>query len=134
MFDDGKWIFEKCINKDKPPRKIRLPTSLVLKDIFSENKLKEYLMMLKKMCKPRGVAGALHINKGQNLIIERRVSAEKMRKKTKEYQYFVLKDIFSEGNLKKCINGIKNILTKNEECDKGLVKPLHGRGDMVLCT
>jgi len=55
-----------------------------------------------------------------------------MRKKTKEYQAFVLKDIFSERNLKKCINGIKNILTKNEECDKGLVKPLHGREDMVL--
>ena len=84
------------------------------------------------MCKIRGVAGASYINKGQNLIIERRVSAEKMRKKTKEYQYFVFEDIFSERNLKKCINGMKNILTKNEECDKGLVKPLHGRGDTVL--
>ncbi|KYK38143.1 MAG: hypothetical protein AYK18_07870 [Theionarchaea archaeon DG-70] len=84
------------------------------------------------MCKIRGVAGALYINKGQNLIIERRVSAEEMRKKIKEYQVFVLKDIFSERNLKKCINGIKNILQKNEECDKGLVKPLHGRGDTVL--
>jgi len=68
----------------------------------------------------------LHTNKGQNLIIERRVSAEEIGEKTKEYQYFVLEDIFSERNLKKCINGIKNILTKNEECDKGLVT-LHGR-------
>jgi len=75
-------------------------------------------MMLKKICEIRGVAGALYINKGQNLIIERRVSAEKIGEKTKEYQYFVLKDIFSEKNLKKCINGMKNILTKNEECDK----------------
>ena len=83
------------------------------------------------MCKIRGVAGALYINKGQNLIIERRVSAEEVRKKTKEYQAFVLRDIFPERNLKKCINGIKNILTKNEECDKGLVKPLYGREDMV---
>ncbi|MBU7028396.1 MAG: hypothetical protein HXS48_15795 [Theionarchaea archaeon] len=85
------------------------------------------------MRKPKGVAGALYINKGLNLIIERRVSAEKMRKKTREYQYFAFNKIFSERNLKKCINGIKNILTKNE-CDKGLVKPLHGRGNTVLCT
>jgi len=89
-------------------------------------------MMLKKMCKPRGAAGALYMNKGRNLIIEKRVSAEKMERKTKEYQYFVLKDIFSERNLKKCINEIKKILTKNEECNKGLVKPLHGREDLVL--
>jgi len=40
--DDGKRIFEKCINKDKTPRKIRLSTNLVLKDIFSEDRLKEY--------------------------------------------------------------------------------------------
>jgi len=84
------------------------------------------------MCKIRGVAGALYINKGQTLIIERRVSADEMRKKTKEYQAFVFKDIFSENELKKYINGIKNILQKNEECDKGLVKPLHERGDMIL--
>jgi len=62
--------------------------------------------------KPRGAAGMLHTNKGQNLIIESRVSADEIGEKTKKYQIFVLKDIFSEKNLKKCINGIKNILKK----------------------
>ena len=35
-----------------------------------------------------------------------------MRKKTKEYQTFVLKDIFPENKLKKYMNRIKNILQK----------------------
>ena len=56
----------------------------------------------------------LHTNKGQNLVILRRVSVEEIGEKTKEYQYFVLNKIFSEKNLKKCINGIKNIIQKNE--------------------
>jgi len=33
-----------------------------------------------------------------------------MRKKTKEYQTFVLKDIFPEYKLKEYIDGIKDIL------------------------
>ena len=50
MSDYGKQIFEKCINKDKTPRKIRFPTSLVLKDIFSEDGLKEYPNNVGKKC------------------------------------------------------------------------------------
>jgi len=42
-------------------------------------------MILKKMCEARRAAGILHINKGQNLIAERRVSAEEMRKKQKNH-------------------------------------------------
>jgi len=44
-----------------------------------------------------------------------------MRKKTKEYQTFVLKNIFPEYSLKEYMNRIKNILQKNgesEEIDK----------------
>ena len=41
-----------------------------------------------------------------------------MRKKTKEYQTFVLKDIFPEYDLKGYMNGIKNILQKNGEVDE----------------
>jgi len=39
-----------------------------------------------------------------------------MRKKTKEYQTFVLKDTFPEYKLKEYMNKIKNILQKNGEC------------------
>ncbi|MBU7030588.1 MAG: hypothetical protein HXS48_26885 [Theionarchaea archaeon] len=52
---------------------------------------------------------------GRKKIFEKRVSAEEMKKKTKEYQAFVLKDIFSEDELKEYMNGIKNILQKNGE-------------------
>ena len=41
-----------------------------------------------------------------------------MRKKTKEYQTFVFKDIFSEYKLKKYMNEIKNILQKNGESEE----------------
>ncbi|MBU7029406.1 MAG: hypothetical protein HXS48_20895 [Theionarchaea archaeon] len=41
-----------------------------------------------------------------------------MERKTKGYQAFVLKDIFSEDGLKEYLNGIKNILQKNTKCSK----------------
>ena len=41
-----------------------------------------------------------------------------MRKKTKEYQTFVLEDIFSEYKRKEYIDRIKNILQKNSESDE----------------
>ncbi|MBU7028297.1 MAG: hypothetical protein HXS48_15300 [Theionarchaea archaeon] len=41
-----------------------------------------------------------------------RVSADEIEEKTKEYQAFVFKDIFPEKILKKCMNGIKNIVQK----------------------
>jgi len=41
-----------------------------------------------------------------------------MERKTKEYQYFVLNDIFSEYKLKECLNGIKNIIQKNTKYSK----------------
>jgi len=76
-------------------------------------------MMLKKMCENRrGAAGMLHTNKGENLIIERRVSANEIEEKTKEYQYFVLNDIFSEYELKNYLNRIKNIIQKNTKYSK----------------
>ena len=40
-----------------------------------------------------------------------------MERKTKEHQFFVLKDIFSEYELKEYINGIKNITQKNGESE-----------------
>jgi len=55
---------------------------------------------------------------GRKWLYEKRVSIEEMKRKTKEYQAFVLKDIFPEKKLKKCMNGIKNIVRK-KECDKG---------------
>ena len=41
-----------------------------------------------------------------------------MRKKTKEYQTLVLKDIFPEYKLKKYVNKIKNMLQKNGESEE----------------
>jgi len=38
---------------------------------------------------------------GRKKLFEKRVSVEEMREKTKEYQYFALKDIFSEYELKR---------------------------------
>ena len=60
----------------------------------------------------------VHTNKGQNLIIERRVSVEEIGEKTKEYQYFVLNKIFPKNELKEYLNGIKNIIQKNTKCSK----------------
>jgi len=40
-------------------------------------------------------------------------SEDEMRKKTKEYQTFVLKDIFLEYKLKEYINSMKKIVQKN---------------------
>jgi hypothetical protein len=40
------------------------------------------------------------------------MSEDKIKKKIKEYQTFVLKDIFSEYELKKYINGIEKIVQK----------------------
>ena len=48
-------------------------------------------------------------------LFEKRISAEEMRKKTKEFQTLVLKDIFPEYKLKEYMNKIKNILQKNGE-------------------
>jgi len=48
---DGRvTVFEKCINEEENPEKTRLSTSLVLKDIFSEDRLKEYLNCVEKKC------------------------------------------------------------------------------------
>jgi len=41
-------------------------------------------------------------------------------KKTKEYQTFVLKDIFSEYESKGYMNGIEKILQKNSENTKSV--------------
>jgi hypothetical protein len=48
---DGRVVvFEKCKNEEETPEKTRLSTSLVLKDIFSEDELKEYLNDIEKEC------------------------------------------------------------------------------------
>jgi len=39
---------EKCISEDEMRKKTRLSTTLVLKDIFSEDRLKEYLNDVEK--------------------------------------------------------------------------------------
>ena len=49
---------------------------------------------------------------GRKWLFEKRVSAYEIGEKTKEYQIFVLKDIFPGEKLKKCMNGIKNIVQK----------------------
>jgi hypothetical protein len=49
----------------------------------------------------------------KDLILE-----DKIKKKIKEYQTFVLKDIFSEYELKEYINGIEKIIQKNDGCHK----------------
>jgi hypothetical protein len=46
------------------------------------------------------------------------MSEDKIKKKIKEYQTFVLKDIFSEYGLKEYINGIEKIVQKNGGCHK----------------
>ena len=46
------------------------------------------------------------------------ISEDKIKKKIKEYQTFVLKDIFSEYELKEYINGIEKIVQKNDGCHK----------------
>jgi len=50
--------------------------------------------------------------------IEKCISVEEMKKKTKEYQTFVLEDIFSEYELKELMNGIEKIVQKNSEDKK----------------
>jgi len=55
---------------------------------------------------------ASDLDDGRKWLFERRVSAEEIKKKTKEYQYFVFNKIFSEKNLKEYLNGIKNIIQK----------------------
>ncbi len=67
---------------------------------------------------------ATDLDDGRKWLFERRVSAEEIKKKTKEYQYFVFNKIFTEKMLKKCINGIKNIMQK-----KSVIK-----GWRNLCT
>ena len=59
-----------------------------------------------------------HPTDGRKKLFEKRISADEMRKKTKEYQTFVLKDIFSEDELKEYMDGIKNIVQKNGESDE----------------
>ena len=46
--DGRKVVFKKGINEEENTQKTRLPTSLVRKDIFSEDRLKEYLNCVKK--------------------------------------------------------------------------------------
>ncbi|MBU7026968.1 MAG: hypothetical protein HXS48_08500 [Theionarchaea archaeon] len=55
---------------------------------------------------------ASDIDDGRKWLFEKGVSAEEIGEKTKEYQIFVLNGIFPEKKLKKCINGIKNIVKK----------------------
>jgi len=55
---------------------------------------------------------------GRKRLFEKRISADEMRKKTKEYQIFVLKDIFPEYKLKEYMNKIKNIVQKNGESEE----------------
>jgi len=55
---------------------------------------------------------------GRKRLFEKRISADEMRKKTKEYQTLVLKDIFPEYKLKEYINKIKNLLQKNGESEE----------------
>jgi len=54
--------FEECINEEENSQKTRLSTSLVLKDVFSGNRLKEYLNDIEKKCEK---------NKGCNHIVYR---------------------------------------------------------------
>jgi len=54
-----------------------------------------------------------HVLMMENLNIEKCMSKDEIMKKTKEYQTFVLKDIFSEYEPKKYINSIKKIVQKN---------------------
>jgi len=70
---------------------------------------------------------------GRKKIFEKRVSAEEMKRKTKKYQTFVLKDIFSEDELKEYMNGIKNILQKNGESE-GVGEDFTGDGNSWFYT
>ena len=56
-----------------------------------------------------------------------------MRKKTKEYQTLVLKDIFPEYSLKDYMNKIKNIVQKNGENEE-VDKEFTGNGNSWFCT
>ncbi len=51
-------------------------------------------------------------------IFKEYISEEEMRKKTKEYQTLVLKDIFPEYKLKKYMDRIENILQKNGKSEE----------------
>ena len=55
---------------------------------------------------------------GRKRLFEKRIFTDKIRKKTKKYQIFVLKDIFPEYSLKKYMNRIKNIVQKNGESEE----------------
>jgi hypothetical protein len=56
------------------------------------------------------------------------MSEDKIKKKIKEYQTFVLKDIFSEYGLKEYINGIEKIVQKMMVVKKmGFVKIMCGK-------
>lgn len=48
-----------CINGDENPEKTRLSTSLVFKDIFSEDRLKEYLNDVEKNVRKTMVAASI---------------------------------------------------------------------------
>ena len=56
-----------------------------------------------------------------------------MRKKTKEFQTLVLKDIFPEYKLKEYMNKIKNILQKNGESEE-VDKEFTGNGNSWFYT
>ena len=59
-----------------------------------------------------------HPADGRKKLFENLISEDKIKKKIKEYQTFVLKDIFSEYELKEYINGIEKIIQKNDGCQK----------------
>ena len=71
---------------------------------------------------------------GRKKLFEKRISAEEMRKKTKEYQTFVLKDIFPEEKLKEYMNKIKNKLQKNSESDEEFGDEFTGNGNVWFYT
>jgi len=52
---------------------------------------------------------------GRKKIFEKRISEEEIIKKTKEYQTFVLKDIFSEYELKEYLESVEKIVQKNNK-------------------
>ena len=68
--------------------------------------------------------------KSRNLISE-----DKIKKKIKEYQTFVLKDIFSEYELKEYINGIEKIVQKMVVVTKIMSKDhVYGNGKKWFYT
>ncbi|MGD2251237.1 MAG: hypothetical protein PVF58_22800 [Candidatus Methanofastidiosia archaeon] len=56
------------------------------------------------------------------MVIQKRISMYKIRKKIKEYQTFVLKDTFPEYVQKEYLDDIKKIIQKNGESNTEFLK------------